>query len=977
MINREPVPIRPSGSGRRWPTIIAIAVIGVLVTGRFFATLWTDYLWYQSVDQTGVWRTLVFTRVGLVIVASLVAFGLFWVNLWLVDRLSPRRRVPTGTPEEELLARFQDWIEPRVSRVRLAISGFFGLLLGLGASVWWQEWLLFINGTEFGSTDPIFDNDLSLYVFQLPFYSVLFGWLFQLVLVIAVVSASIHYLNGAVEFSFNRRVQPGVKVHLSVLFASLAVLKAAGYLLNRWELLFSERGQVFGASYTDVNAQLPALNLLILISLVAAAILLLNLRFRGWTLPLIALGLWLGTSVLVGGLYPTLIQRFQVVPDEVNKEEPYVAHNIEATLAAYGLDNIRVQPFAASPDLDRDDLEDNKGTIDNIRLWDPGVLTTTYKQLQNIKTYYDISDVDVDRYTIDGELTQVMVSARELDENNIPGGGWVNEKLVYTHGFGPVVSPANEVTPEGQPEFLVNDIPPVTTTPDLTTTQDRIYFGDNASGAFAIVGTKQDEVDFPISAEGENVAFNNYDGEGGVDLGGIFRRLAFALRFADLDTLISGQLTADSKVLMERNIVDRVNRLAPFLYTDADPYLIITDEGRLVWLIDMYSVTENYPYSQAAPTGRLNRTASLPRGFNYIRNSVKATVDAYDGTITLYVWDPDDPLIQTQRKIFPGVFADKDQMPDDIRSHLRYPEDLFRVQSDLYTLYHITNARQFFSEVDPWEIARDPSTAERAALRNEPADGAARPMLPYYLLLNLPGEDDLSFIIMQPFTPRARPNMVSFLVAKSDADEYGEMIVYNLPAASQQDGPGQVGDLINQNTEISAEFTLLGQGGSRVIQGSMLVLPIEESIVYVQPIYIQAETTTSSAPQNAFGVVTAPEASEGIPEFKRVVISYNDQIEMRNSLGDALDAVFGAGTGAAVDQDTGTDTGEEPTTPPASDVPEEVAALIEAAEQALADADAALRNGDLGTYGDKVAEAQDLIARAAALVGQEAAAGGE
>ncbi|MDJ0925796.1 MAG: UPF0182 family protein, partial [Acidimicrobiia bacterium] len=628
MINREPVPIRPSGQRRRWPTIVAVAVVGVLVTGRFFATLWTDYLWYQSVGQTGVWRTLVFTRVGLVIVASALAFGLFWVNLWLVDRLSPRRRVPTGTPEEELLARFQEWIEPRVSRVRLLVSAFFGLLLGLGASVWWQEWLLFINGSDFGVADPIFDNDLSRYVFELPFYNVLFGWLFQLVLVIAVVSASIHYLNGAVEFSFNRRVAPGVKVHLSVLFASLAVLKAAGYLLNRWELLFSERGQVFGASYTDVNAQLPALNLLILISLVAAAILLLNLRFRGWTLPLVAIGLWLGTSIIVGGLYPSLIQRFRVVPDEVNKEAEFVGYNIDATLAAYGLDGIVVQPFAASADLDREVLEQNQDTIDNIRLWDPGVLLTTYRQLQNIKTYYDITDVDVDRYTIDGALTQVMVSARQLDEANVPGGGWVNEKLVYTHGYGSVVSPANSVTPEGQPEFLVQDIPPVTVTPDLETVEDRVYFGDAASGTFAIVGSKQDEVDFPISEEGDNVAFTNYDGEGGVDLGGIFRRLAFALRFADLDTLISGQLTPDSKVLMERNIIDRVSRVAPFLYTDADPYLIRTDDGRLVWLVDMYTVTNNYPYSEAAPVGRLNRLSSLPRDFNYIRNSVKATVDA-------------------------------------------------------------------------------------------------------------------------------------------------------------------------------------------------------------------------------------------------------------------------------------------------------------------------------------------------------------
>lgn len=966
MINRESVPIRRSRSGRRWPTIIIVIVVAVLVTGRFFATLWTDYLWYQSVDQTAVWRTLVFTRVGLVIVASLVAFGLFWGNLWLVDRLSPRRRAPAGTPEEELLARFQDWIEPRVRKVRLAVSGFFGLMLGLGASVWWREWLLFRNGTNFGTTDPIFNNDLSLYVFKLPFYQVLFGWFFQLILVIAVVSASIHYLNGAVEFSFNRRVQAGVKVHLSVLFASLALLKAVGYLLNRWELLFSDRGQVFGASYTDVKAQLPALNLLILISVVAAGILLVNLRFRGWTLPIVALSLWLGTSILVGGLYPALIQRFRVVPDEVNKEVPYVAYNIDATLAAYGLDNIKVNAFAAATDLDRAALDQNQETIDNIRLWDPGVLATTYRQLQNIKTYYNINDVDVDRYDIDGNLTQVMVSARELDEANVPGGGWVNEKLVYTHGYGSVVSPANTVTTEGQPAFLSKDIPPVTSTPDLTAAENRIYFGDGATGAFAIVGSKQQEVDYPISEATDNVKFTSYDGLGGVKLGGIFRRFAFALRYADLDTLISSQLTSDSKVLMERNIVDRVNRLAPFLYPDSDPYLIITEEGRLVWMIDMYTVTDNYPYSQAAPTDRLNRTSALPSNFNYIRNSVKATVDAFDGTVTLYVVDPEDPLIQTQAKIFPGVFVDGSEMPADIRAHLRYPEDLFRVQSDQYTLYHITDPGQFFQVVDPWEIARDPSTADRPALRVETTSDETRPMLPYYLLMSLPGENDLSFIIMQPFTPKTRPNMVSFLVAKSDPQDYGQMIEYRLPAASQQNGPGQVGDLINQNTDISAEFTLLGQGGSKVIQGSMLVLPVNESLLYVQPIYIQAATSTATSSQSsAIGGTAAVADATGIPEFKRVVVSYNGDIQMRETLADALDAVFGLSNGDG----GGGGTGDGGTT----QVPEQVAALVDAAQQALADADAALRSGDLGTYADKVAEAQSLVQRAKDLIDAESA----
>ncbi len=963
MINREPVPIRRSRSDRRWPTIIAIVVVAFLLFGRFLATLWTDYLWYQSVGHAGVWRTLVFTRIGLVVVASLIAFGLFWGNLWLVDRLSPRRRLPSGTPEEELLARFQEWIEPRVGRVRLAISAFFGIMLGLSGSFWWKEWLQFRNATSFGTSDPIFHNDLSLYVFKLPFYNVLFGWFFQLILVIAVVSASIHYLNGAVEFSFNRRVEPGVKVHLSVLFASLALLKAAGYMLNRWELLFSDRGRVFGASYTDVNAQLPALNLLIAISLVAAIILLLNLRFRGWTLPIVAVSLWLGTSILVGGVYPALVQRFSVIPDEQNKEAEYFGYNIESTLAAYGLDGVQVTSFAGSGDLTKDQLNADQATIDNIRLWDPGVLATTYKQLQNIKTYYDITDVDVDRYTIDGKQTQVMVSARELDEANIPQGGWLNEKLVYTHGFGSVVSPANSVTPEGQPQLLVRDIPPVSSTPDLATEQNRIYFSDSASGAFSIVGSRQEEVDYPVSEEGSDVVYNSYDGAGGVPLGNIFRRAAFALRYADLDTLISGQLTSDSKVLMERNIISRIKRIAPFLYADSDPYLILTDDGRLVWMADMYTVTSNYPYSEVAPTDRLNLTANLPNGFNYIRNSVKATVDAFDGTVTLYVMDPSDPLIETQRRIFPGVFVDGSEMPAGIRSHMRYPEDLFRVQSDQYTLYHITDPRQFYSKVDLWEIARDPSNAERPTLRST---SDARPMLPYYLLMSLPGEDNLSFIIMQPFTPKDRPNMVSFLIAKSDPDQYGEMIEYRLPAATQLDGPGQVGDLINQNPDISAEFTLLGQGGSSVIQGSMLVLPIEQSILYVQPIYIRADSaggSTASTPSTStgFGTGTTQTQISGIPEFKRVVVSYNGDIQMRQSLSEALDAIFGAGETSQPPSGTGTV------------VPEQVASLVDAAQQALAEADAALRSGDLGTYASKVAEAQGYIQRASDIIATEQA----
>ncbi len=668
-------------------------------------------------------------------------------------------------------------------------------------------------------------------------------------------------------------------------------------------------------------------------------------RFARWSLPLVALGLWLFTSVVVGGLYPAFVQRFQVVPDEVNKEVEFVDHNIQFTRDAFGLSDVEVRSFAASGALDVADIEANRATIDNIRLWDPSVLRTTYRQLQEIRTFYGIEDVDVDRYEIDGELTQVMVSARELDEQNIPGGGWVNEKLVFTHGFGAVLSPANDVTVAGQPEFLIKDIPPVSSVDTLGIEQPRIYFSDSADSDYLIVATNEQEVDFPIGES--EVARTSYDGTGGVELGGIFRRAAWALRFGDVDVLISGQPRSDSRVMLERNIRDRVAKVAPFLFPDADPYLVIVD-GNLTWVLDLYTVSDNYPYSTVALTGRLDRTRGLPSTFNYIRNPVKATVDAFSGEMTFYVIDESDPLIRAQQRIFPDLFT-TEPIPDALVDHLRYPEDLFRVQSDMYLLYHMTQPRDFFNTVDPWQIANDPSTSERTDLRGAFIDAEGnqlRPMLPYYLLMRLPDEDDLSFLIMQPFTPQNRPNMVSFMVAKSGPDEYGQMIDYRLPAASAQQGPGQVGNFINQDPAISAEFTLLSQGGSDVIQGNMLVVPVEESLLYVQPIYIRAD------PEGGGG------DSSGIPEFKRVVVSFDGDIEMRNTLDEALAAVFGA-TPDGGDQEPPPQTG--------GDVPEEVAALLDAAAQALADADAALRNGDLAGYQAKVDEARDFIARAVTL----------
>lgn len=948
MINREPINYRQGSGLRRILTFLVIGIFIVLLFGRWIATLYTDYLWYSELGISGVWTTVTFTRVWLVAVAAVVASVFLWLNLWIVDRLSPRFESFSGGPDDELLERYQEWVEPRATLVRSAFSVFFGLLIGLGAAAWWQNYLSWRNVVDFGIVDPVFGNDVSLYVFKLPLYRDLFGWSFQLLLITTLVVIAAHYLNGGIKIaSIGERTSGSVKAHISVLVALIALLKALGYVFAKWELLYSLRGQVFGASFTDVNAQIPALNLLIFISIVSAIILLVNVRFRGWVLPLVALGVWLVTSVGVGGIYPAMVQRFQVEPNEIQKERPYVQNNLDFTRYAFGLDEVEVRRFAASTDLTADDIDANAPTIENIRLWDPGVLAATYPELQNIRTYYTFDDVDVDRYVIDGELKQVMTAARSLDEQRIPGEGWVNERLVYTHGLGAVLSPARNVTSDGLPDFLVKDIPPVNLTDDpvLDVDQPRIYFSDDADSDFLIAGSNEGEVDLPRgTGETGDVTTSTYDGLGGVALGNFFSRSAWALRFGDLNTLISGQVRSDSRVMIARNIRDRIERVAPFLYSDSDPYLVVAD-GRLVWIMDLYTVTNRFPYSEPQPTGRLNTNSSLPRSFNYIRNSVKAVIDAYDGTVNLYVIDADDPLIQMNQKIFPGVFQPIDEFPENLVNHIRYPEDLFRMQTDVYQLYHMTDPIDLFTRNDPWQIARDPSTSDKPQLR---ASFQTEPMLPYYLLMELPEEDRLSFLLMQPFTPAQRPNMSAFVVAKSGPlEEYGTLIEYTMPEDRQIDGPGQIGDFIDQDPTASSQFTLLGQEGSEVIKGNMLVVPIEDSLLYVQPIYLAADTGGS-----------------GIPQFKRVVASYNSRIEIGESLDEVLLALFGAATEPP-------DGGGEPTDPPTGTIEEQVANLLSLAAEAFQRAEVALRAGDLATYQAEVNRAAGYIAEANTLIEEE------
>ena len=916
--------------------LVFVGIIGFSIA-RAIATFFTNYLWFDSVDLNSVWIKILLTKSILVAATSLLAFAFIFINLRLAVRATPVMDIFESFESQDPLSRFREFFNERFLKYRLWGAIGLSIFLGAGASQLWEQVLLFINQKSFGVTDPIFQNDVSSYVFGLPLYRLFVSWGFQLVIFTSFIIVLFFIATGALQLRQGRlpEVSSGAKAHLSVLLAFIALLKAFAYRLDSMELLYSPRGKVFGASYTDVVAHLPALNLLILISLFGAILLLVNIKRRGWLLPATAISLWLAVSIIVGGVVPAAIQRFRVVPDELNKELPYVENHINYTRLAYGLNSIEEKSFEASPDLTDNDIADNAQTVDNIRLWDPTVLAETYSQLQEIRAYYALDEVDVDRYKINGELTQVMVSARELDQTNLPAVGWVNERLQYTHGYGVVFSPANDVASQGQPDFYVKGVPANTTVSELEVEQPRIYFGESAESVeYVVVNSLQDEVDYPLSTEGQSVAYTNYSGDGGVGIGSFFRRLGFALRYSELNLLISNQLSDDSKLIMERNVVSRVKKAAPFLYTDNDPYLALID-GNLFWIIDMYTVSDKYPYAQPADTRRINENSGLPMNFNYLRNSVKAVVNAYDGTMNFYVVDENDPLILSYNDIFPNLFTPKSSMSTELLDHIRYPEDLFTIQSDMYRDYHMIDPRVFYADEDPWVIPSDSSTTPRVAtLRGEFTEIGFKPMLPYYLLMSLPGESDLSYLIFQPFNPENRPNMQSFLVADADPENYGQLIDFRLPKGEFVDGPSQVATRINQDPDISQIFTLLDQQGSSVIKGNLFVVPINQSILYYQPIYLQGE-------QNP------------LPEFKFVVVVFQDRIIMEESLSEALASVFGGDFATENVEET---EGESPLE------------LLEKATRAFEKAQEELQNGNLGLYQKLVEQAQQFVDLALAIL---------
>ena len=949
MFTRIPSP--STGNRRRTLRVIAAIVGGAYLLLTAAGTLWTDFLWFDSIGFRNVWLKNWTWSILLGAIGVALAFAVLWLGLWLVDRFSPRWAPFDLSEEEELIERFREWIEPRVRQVRLLVTAGLALILGLTMATWRDQVFLFFNPQSFGQTEPIFNADIGFYVFRLPLWETAIDWTFNLLVLTTVVVAVAQYLNGGIRFD-GRRVTTtqNTKVHISVMFALIALVRAASYRLDTYELLFSTNAEkFFGPGFTDINARLPALRLLFLIALIAAVLFIANIFRRGWTLAAVSVGAWIVVAIAAGAIYPAFVQRFSVAPNQLEKETQFITYNLEMTRAAYQLDEVVVRPFEAADDLTTENIAENRLTIDNLRIWTTSVLPKTYQNFQELEPYYSLSNVDTDRYLDDESPKQVMIAVRELEELNLPRDDWQNTHLFYTHGFGAVVNEANVVQSDGQPNFLLKDVPPVASVPELELDEPRVYFGETYEPGRPVIvktGSQPQEIDIPLA---QGTQFNEYDGDAGVVIDSIWKRIAFAFRYRDLNLLISSQIRSDSRVLVERNIRERVENVAPFLEVDSDPYPVILD-GKILWVVDLYTVSSFYPYSQPLTSDALDRlaiTSHMRTGTNYLRNSVKAVIDANNGDLTFYLVDPDDPVARAWADVYPTMFKTADEMPDLLDDHLRYPQDLFRVQSQIYLEYHVTDESQLFSGNDAWSFPGTTSTIERAGLLTlqgdlrspTSGDNFLAEVLPYYLLTELPGEDDLSYLLLQPFNPRAKRNMVGFLVADSTPDRYGRLIDFRMPQGKLVDGTEQVGQRIEQDAEISQQLSLWRGDGSDVIKGDLLVVPIENSVIYFQPIYLE-------------------EAGGAFPEFRRVAVVYSDRVEWADSLDGALELVFGPSTGGgAVDP-------VDPTTGGDGTVDE----LVAEANVAFANANAALAAGDLADYQRWVDEAERLLQEISDLI---------
>jgi uncharacterized membrane protein (UPF0182 family) len=903
-----------TGSRSTTPLLVVAAVLAFVLVPQL--TSWyVDWLWFASVELPQVFVTSLEAQALWSLAGALLGFLVPFASHLAMVRAT-RGRVVTVSFQNQAAVQLD--VPKHLDRLALAAPALGAFLVGSLFAANWLKFLLQAHAAPFGTLDPVFGRDLSFYVFSLPVLEVVGSGVLLALGIALVAAAALYFLKGALLLtSRGISAERPAAVHLSVLGALVFFALAFNGFVGMHALLTSTDGLVAGATYVDIHARLPALKLQIALALLAAALLLANIAVRRAALVAGGIGAYLVAAVLGGAVYPALLHKFVVAPNELVKETPYIRQNIAATRRGFGLAAVEERNITGQTGLTRADIEKNVATIRNIRLWDHRPLLDTFSQVQEIRTYYDFTTVSNDRYLINGEYRQTMLSPRELSSESIPTKNWINETLTFTHGYGLTLGPVTQVTPEGLPVLLVKDIPPVSTAREITVTRPEIYYG-KLSSDYVVVDTKSREFDYPA---GEDNVFATYAGTGGVKIDSLTRKLAFAAHFGSMKLLLSNDVTAASRVLYHRSIAERVGRVLPFLRLDSDPHMVVTDAGRLVWMYDAYTVSDRFPYSQ--PVGG---------GVNYIRNSVKITVDAYDGSLRFYLADPADPIAQTIAKVFPGVLRPLEQLPPDLRRHLRYPLDIFGVQTAVYSTYHMEDPQSFYNREDQWEIPVMGAENRREQMES------------YYTVMKLPGEQREEFILMIPFNPKNKDNLSAWMVARSDGEQYGKMVVYRFPKDRLVYGPKQIVARINQDTEVSRQVSLWDQRGSQVIQGTLLVIPIENSLIYVEPLYLRAETGK-------------------IPELKRVIVAYENKIAMEETLERALARIFGegpaAGPGAPAAVAGGAGAGAAAGA--AARAPEPAAELARRAQEHYDRALQAQREGNWALYGEEIGKLGEVI----------------
>ena len=944
------------------------ALVALFIFGKSIASFYVDVLWFDALDRTSIYWSILGTKalLGAIFVTAFALILIF--NMWLADRMAPEFIPPSQ--EERALAAYRQIVGKRQWLLRVVAGVILGLMVGLPAMSQWQEWKLFVNQQSFGINESLFNQDVSFYVFRLPFLGFIASWIFGAFILITLVTAAMHYLNGGIRLqNLGNKVTPAAKAHLSVMLAVLALARAAGYWLSRFDLLGSTRGVVQGATYTDVNAQLPAINLMILVSIAVALLFLYNVRLKGWRIPVMATLMWMVVAIAAGTIYPALVQRFSVQPDVSTKELPYIASNLEATKHAMNLADVEQVPLSFGS-LSASDVAANDASLKDVRQLDPTEMRDRFALDEGKTSFYTINDLDVDRYTVDGRLQQVVLGARELNSAGIPNRTWVSRHLIYTHGCGVVAAPASRVTTDGRPTYV-----------DLGIKRPQLYVGEGLND-YAIVATKQAEQACPdLKAEA-------YQSTGGVALSSTLRRAAFALHFGEYNLFGSGLITPESRLMWIRNIKDRVEKIAPFFQYDADPYPAVVD-GKVVWILDAFTTTSRYPNAQSANVSQLTSGSGLNASFNYVRNSVKAVVDAYSGEITLYLVDAKDPIAMTWSKAFPNLLTPVSEASAELVSHFRYPEDLFRVQTNVYGRYQFNDPTLFFNRDAAWSVAQASSTSADSTTG---AIGAAGTVLspdqidvqdanvarfePYYTMFHAPGATNSTgtFSLLRPFVPFSsddtRKELRAFMVVSSDPKSYGKITVYEVNDPLPE-GPATVAAEFGSDTAVSQQVTLLDQRGSRVVFGDLQIVPVGKGLVYLRPLYVR------------------PDDANARQVFVRKFLAfYNNKVVIADDLSAAVAKLFPGYTGNLGDrvndgsEPAPTDTSNTGTTVPpntATTIPSgsvdpgslTAAQQLAQAEILFDEADAALSASppDFSTYQIKLAQARELVRLALAQVG--------